>query len=1238
VIEYQPNSPFIPSSTLLQSKLILKSLTLNDKSNGNEMRIADDILNTITKKRPRSIYVIGIDGPTAAGKTMLADAIANKLMENGISFFVFRLDWLLKDRKLREKELPAIMASGTPLAYESHLHMDWPRLMAFLKSLEKFKKQPLASHAAFSLKNLYNRDDNGQCNLSIRGRFKKGMVVIIEGHYTHLPDLRKKTDINLLLLATPEELLLRKKKRAGAYRNSADVKNYFRYIDLASFSHYLQHHGGSIKNIFDNTDYKKPASGGHELLEQWLAEAGKHIPPAPQKKPLLSLLSSSSLVPAAYHSLTENLWSLLCQFDRMAGMELGIHPESRKQSFEKLLRITGKKLLPRKSEFSILCFRKMYSKSPSYDYAVRCKEISMIVSGDEDHLRATFIYPWGHSTFSCSRSLRDLSGKEYSPADFSERTQPLLSLNVPNRHFIPPEALSHRFSEIIFNGNASAASVLTHALGKKSLLIMRCDNLRDRRHASVLLQKAGYFTYLRGYFIYASSGGFSGGKEIINSMSLRLGERSATAITSKALQQREKISAASIILPEGPVSGSRFFFRDGAFCGDIGTLKTSALRTLIRKNHTEINRRLTEYLLENYAEKDILPGIRLAKWLNFFPSSFSDLYQAMRVSEGGGIIFCNIYDPDVYSTDMEAYLLTAADLSRPLGLQVSQNAIGSHISSGNDSASGYLHKSGLEDFTNSIRQTMVRLTAADPHFEPPLYVAGIDHASVEHDIPEGTTLKFLKKAATAGRITSVCLDTTQTYVHSKSNGIKASASLQLSWLQKSGFVPGTTDIELSLGGLHYEKKLNFPATNSDNASEYWSYIRALDSKNKRHAAFLSDILLAYDFNDDINTARAIFRKSLSQGAITAVLHGTTGISSERLHAAINSGFHKVNFAGELLKTLLAGLPAALKKITGTDPADAKYRLSKIEKDLHKLPKHQREKIIQKLIAHLQQRMRDCRTPSLLPDEISFFARRKMHFNNSDIENIISLVSRSNHRLTEVAGGQKMLGAGIFLASMIEVPYAEFSSGLAKKLIDLGIRHFHTDAGDGRFVTRKFSGIEKIRYLKKVSSDLRIHVHLMIENPDNRVLKNYTAAGADVIYLHPRAFSRKSELENCLRMIGESGASAGLVVEYPRPLLKDVSMKIISSLNITHFLVLCVPAGSGGQAFREEALERIAELKVIEKKTGAQFVIEADGGMNLSSLALCRNAGATHFSGWSVLIAKGTTKLPETIRRINRVIR
>ena len=89
----------------------------------------------------KDIGVICIDGPTAAGKTMLADELA-KIIKNELSIKVdyYRLDWTLKERNVRETDLKVLMQKNKPFYFEGELHMHLNKFKDFLEKIHLLKK------------------------------------------------------------------------------------------------------------------------------------------------------------------------------------------------------------------------------------------------------------------------------------------------------------------------------------------------------------------------------------------------------------------------------------------------------------------------------------------------------------------------------------------------------------------------------------------------------------------------------------------------------------------------------------------------------------------------------------------------------------------------------------------------------------------------------------------------------------------------------------------------------------------------------------------------------------------------------------------------------------------------------------------------------------------------------------------------------------------------------------------
>ena len=92
------------------------------------------ICSKIEKRKKDNIFIIGIDGPTASGKTTLADNIKKKIKDSEI--FIFKLDWTLKERKFREDSLKDYKKTNSFFYYEAEEHMNLQIASNFLKKIK----------------------------------------------------------------------------------------------------------------------------------------------------------------------------------------------------------------------------------------------------------------------------------------------------------------------------------------------------------------------------------------------------------------------------------------------------------------------------------------------------------------------------------------------------------------------------------------------------------------------------------------------------------------------------------------------------------------------------------------------------------------------------------------------------------------------------------------------------------------------------------------------------------------------------------------------------------------------------------------------------------------------------------------------------------------------------------------------------------------------------------------------
>ena len=166
---------------------------------------------------------------------------------------------------------------------------------------------------------------------------------------------------------------------------------------------------------------------------------------------------------------------------------------------------------------------------------------------------------------------------------------------------------------------------------------------------------------------------------------------------------------------------------------------------------------------------------------------------------------------------------------------------------------------------------------------------------------------------------------------------------------------------------------------------------------------------------------------------------------------------------------------------------------------------------------------------------------------------------------------------------------------------------HLDIVEGKFAKNKtWNNPEelKMRQASSVKHQVDLEVHLMVENPET-VVKDWAAVGAKRIIFHLEALLNmgKSDLQK-LCNIGEVGLpkiEIGLAVNPETP-VEDL-LPYFGDFKFV--LILSVNPGLACQKFNEKILEKIKFLK----NHCQGVIIEADGGINLETAKLVKEAGA-----------------------------
>jgi ribulose-phosphate 3-epimerase len=183
---------------------------------------------------------------------------------------------------------------------------------------------------------------------------------------------------------------------------------------------------------------------------------------------------------------------------------------------------------------------------------------------------------------------------------------------------------------------------------------------------------------------------------------------------------------------------------------------------------------------------------------------------------------------------------------------------------------------------------------------------------------------------------------------------------------------------------------------------------------------------------------------------------------------------------------------------------------------------------------------------------------------------------------------------------------------------------HLDVMDGHFVPNLTFGppiIAKLRPWTKLPFD----VHLMI-TPASPLIEAFAKAGANILTIHPEA---EQQITKVLQKIRDLGCKAGLAINPETSV--DILPPLLPFLDL--ILVMTVHPGFGGQAFMENQLPKIKQVRSLIDQNDFDILLEVDGGISPTTAPAVIAAGADVLVAGSAVFKGGPTEYEKNVEEL-----
>jgi ribulose-phosphate 3-epimerase len=166
--------------------------------------------------------------------------------------------------------------------------------------------------------------------------------------------------------------------------------------------------------------------------------------------------------------------------------------------------------------------------------------------------------------------------------------------------------------------------------------------------------------------------------------------------------------------------------------------------------------------------------------------------------------------------------------------------------------------------------------------------------------------------------------------------------------------------------------------------------------------------------------------------------------------------------------------------------------------------------------------------------------------------------------------------------------------------EAGADFIHVDIMDGDFVPNITMGPTIVEAIRRAVS-IPLDIHMMVSKPE-RYVNDFANAGGDIITVHIEA---TTQLHSTVHQIKNAGKKASVAINPATPV--SAIEEILPDLD--QVLVMTVNPGFGGQRFIENMLDKIERVRRMIDERGLNIDLEADGGINNSTIKSVVKAGA-----------------------------